>query len=284
LIEELVVKRIIATLEILRPHNMAAAAGCVVSAFYLTGGRDPLLIALPAIATALVTGLGNLVNDYFDAEIDAINKPRRPIPSGRLSRGYVFRVYTAGTALLTLFIVLCLPVPVMALMILWQVLLFYYAASAKRVPLAGNLLVAGVCASAFVVGGMVTGRYVDVVFPSSFAFAVVLGREFIKGAEDIEGDTVAGATTLAVRFGVERVALWGAMVLSLCALALPIPGLVKIYGRLYTLLVLFLVVPGLLSAAYLVLKRPNRVVFNRASWILKITMLVGIVVFAFGRV
>jgi geranylgeranylglycerol-phosphate geranylgeranyltransferase len=284
LIEGIVFKRILATLEISRPHNMAAAAGCVVSAYYLTGGRGFGPVLLPALATALVTGLGNLVNDFFDAEIDAINKPRRPIPSGRLTRAYVFRVYTVGTALLTLFAVFYLPVPVMAVIIAWEILLFYYAFHAKRIPLTGNILVAAVCASAFVVGAMVTGAYKGVLFPAGFAFAIVFGRELIKGAEDVEGDTAAGATTLAVRFGGERVALWSAMVLLLCAVALPLPGLLRVYGRLYTLLVLFLIVPGLLAAAYLVLNRPNRQVFNRASWILKVTMLVGIVVFGLGRV
>ncbi|MHC1575511.1 MAG: UbiA family prenyltransferase, partial [Candidatus Methanogasteraceae archaeon] len=34
----------------------------------------------------LITGAGNAINDYFDADIDAINKPMRPIPSGRVSR------------------------------------------------------------------------------------------------------------------------------------------------------------------------------------------------------
>ena len=39
-----------------------------------------------------VTGAGNAINDYFDYEIDAINKPSRPIPSGKigLSRAFSF--------------------------------------------------------------------------------------------------------------------------------------------------------------------------------------------------
>lgn len=28
---------------------------------------------------------GNVINDYFDYKIDLINKPQRPIPSGRIS-------------------------------------------------------------------------------------------------------------------------------------------------------------------------------------------------------
>ncbi len=284
LIGDKVFKRLLATIEIARPHNMVATAGCVLSAFYLTGGSNTELILVSAIVTALVTGLGNLVNDFFDADIDGINKPRRPIPSGRLSRAYVFRLYAAGTALLTLFIVFFLPVPVMSLMLIWEVLLFYYAASAKRVALLGNLIVAGVCASAFVIGAMATGAYIDVLFPACVAFTLVLGRELVKGAEDVEGDMSVGARDTGdpfrrrARRALERhapVAVRG---------RLAAPRSSSVYGRLYTVLALLLVVPGLLSAAYLVLKYPGKAMFNRASWILKFDMLVGIVVFGLGRV
>ncbi|UCG50901.1 MAG: geranylgeranylglycerol-phosphate geranylgeranyltransferase [Candidatus Latescibacterota bacterium] len=275
--------RLLATLELFRPHNMAAAAVCVYSSYYLSGGREfhPVLPAV--VFTAFVTGLGNLINDYFDADIDRVNKPRRPIPSGRLSRRYVFRLYSVGTIIVTLLMFVFLPRALLVLMLIWEVLLFLYARKAKRVALVGNILIGSVCASAFLAGAMVIGTYDVVVFPIGFAFVFVMGRELVKGAEDVEGDSAVGASTLAVRFGARRAAHWGAALLFVCAVAAPLPALVQFYGRIYGLLIELVVVPGILAAAYIVLRFPKRVMFNRASWILKIEMFLGIIVIGLGR-
>jgi geranylgeranylglycerol-phosphate geranylgeranyltransferase len=277
-----VIKKILSTVEIARPHNMAAAAACVYSAYYLSGGRGVGPALWPVVFTALVAGLGNLVNDYFDTGIDRVNKPRRPIPSGRLSARDARRVYLWGTVLVTAAMGALLPGRVFALALFWEALLFFYAARMKRTPLWGNMVIAGVCASAFMVGGLITGRYGVLAFPAAFAFVLVVARELVKGAEDVEGDSLAGARTLAVRFGAERSARWGAMLLCACAAAAPVPALAGFFGRMYGLLALLLVTPGILAAAVLVLRRPGRTAFNRASWILKIEMFAGIVVMGFG--
>ena len=88
---------LVATVEILRPHNMLAAAACVISGYVLAGGTATGDIAAPALFTALVTGLGNLINDFYDRDIDRINNPSRPLPSGRLSPRYVRVVFWVGT-------------------------------------------------------------------------------------------------------------------------------------------------------------------------------------------
>ncbi|UCH84039.1 MAG: geranylgeranylglycerol-phosphate geranylgeranyltransferase [Candidatus Latescibacterota bacterium] len=276
--------RVAATFEIARPHNMIVAAMCVYASYYLCGGTA-LSTVLPALVfTALVTGLGNLVNDYFDSGIDRINKPRRPIPSGRLSPRYVLTVYVLGTAVVTAAMVLFLRPSLLILLLCWETAVFVYAAWAKRVTLLGNVVIAGVCSSAFLAGALITGDYAVVAFPVCFAFLFVLGRELIKGAEDIRGDSLAGAATVAVRFGAERAAFSGAMLLFVCTLIAPLPALVHYFGRTYGLLMELLVVPGMLVAAYLVLRFPGRATFNRVSWILKIEMFVGVLVLGLGRV
>jgi geranylgeranylglycerol-phosphate geranylgeranyltransferase len=131
---------------------------------------------------------------------------------------------------------------------------------------------------------MVTGALGTVAFPLFFAFVFVLAREFVKSAEDVEGDRTAGAQTLAVRCGAARTAQWGAMILFVGALAAPVPALVRYFGGTYGVLMELLVVPGMISAAYLVLGSPHKAVFGRVSWLLKIEMLAGIVVMGLGRV
>jgi len=276
-------RRLLATLEISRPHNMIAAGACVYSSYYLSGGRGIGAVAWPVVFTVLVTGFGNLVNDFFDADIDRVNKPHRPIPSGRLARGYVLRIYAVGTVLVTALMTFVLPPAILALMVAWEALLFSYAARVKRVALFGNILIGAVCASAFLVGAMVTHVPGVVVFPAFFAFVFVVGREIVKGAEDVEGDRMAGARTLAVRFGVARTARWGAMVLCLGAMTAPIPALVRYFGGTYGVLMEMSVVPGMLATAYFVLRSPRKTVFSRVSWLLKIEMLAGIIAMGLGR-
>ena len=51
----------------------------------IISGEFTLEVLMAAVVVFLVTGAGNSINDYFDHKIDAINKPQRPIPSGRIS-------------------------------------------------------------------------------------------------------------------------------------------------------------------------------------------------------
>lgn len=262
---------------------MLAAGACVYSAYYLSGGREWAPVAWPVVFAALVAGWGNLINDYFDAEIDVVNKPRRPIPSGRLSRPYALGLYAAGTAAISGAMVLSLPGAILAMMLSWEALLFVYAAWGKRVAILGNVLIAAVCASAFTAGAMITGDYEAVVFPAAFAFVFVMGRELVKGAEDVAGDERAGARTLAVRWGGERSARWGALLLFACVAAAPAPAVHGYFTREYGLLAEAAVVPGVLAAACHVLRDPRREVYHLASRILKLEMLAGIVVMGLGR-
>lgn len=277
-------RRLSYTVEMARPHNMLAAAGCLFSGYYVSGGRMYGEVLWPLIMTALVTGLGNLINDYFDAEIDRINKPRRPIPSGRLSPRHAIRSYWSGSAVVTVAMMLVLPRSILILMVIWEVLLYYYARIGKRLLLIGNLLIAVIASSAFVGGAMLTGDYRVVVPAGVLAFLLVMGRELIKDSEDVLGDLEVGARTAAVRFGVDKAVRAGAAFLLLCGVAVPVPALAGFYGRTYALIMQLLFVPGLLVAAHTVLRSAGREMANRASWVLKVDMFFGILAITFGRV
>ena len=74
-----------AYLEILRPFNALMA---VVAIFLMAiiSGNFTLGVFIAGAVVFIITGAGNSINDYFDYKIDAINKPERPIPSGRIPR------------------------------------------------------------------------------------------------------------------------------------------------------------------------------------------------------
>lgn len=78
-----------AYLQLLRPANIITAwadimAGFAASGYFLQANLTPLLWLL--LATTGLYGGGIVFNDVFDAELDAEERPERPIPSGRASR------------------------------------------------------------------------------------------------------------------------------------------------------------------------------------------------------
>ncbi|MCH8841228.1 MAG: UbiA family prenyltransferase, partial [Planctomycetes bacterium] len=80
--------------QLLRIGNVFTAASNVIAGFLIVqGGWQPVgpLLVLIAASTLLYAA-GMVLNDVFDAERDATERPERPIPSGRVSRrsAYLF--------------------------------------------------------------------------------------------------------------------------------------------------------------------------------------------------
>lgn len=206
-------------LSLLRPTNAVVSGLVALLAFLIAGGAPGPVLASLFLAVVLVTGAGNAVNDYYDAAIDAVNRPERPIPSGRVSERGAAR-YAA-----VLFLAGCLAAvpagPVPALIAAGNAaLLWLYAARLKRVALVGHLAVAYLAASIFVFGGAAAGLVgLERVLP--LALITLLGtvaRELVKAAEDVEGDREGGARTFPVRFGV-RPTVRLALAFALAAIA-----------------------------------------------------------------
>ena len=141
-------KRLLLSIEISRPHNMLVAAFTVAAGYFISGGRGVAEIWPLALFTALVTGAGNIINDYHDIQIDRVNKPHRPLPSGRLTEKYALVMYVAGTVVIAAGALTVLPLRVVWLVLVWQLFLFVYARWAKRLFVVGNLLVALIASSA----------------------------------------------------------------------------------------------------------------------------------------
>jgi 4-hydroxybenzoate polyprenyltransferase len=70
-------------LQLMRPANLVTAAADVLAGYAAAGLSNPA--ALPALlfATICLYGGGVVLNDVFDARLDAVERPERPIPSGR---------------------------------------------------------------------------------------------------------------------------------------------------------------------------------------------------------
>lgn len=263
-------------LEILRPHNMLAAAFAVYAGYHAAGGRGPAGALPLAFLCALATGGGNIANDIFDAGIDAVNKPRRPIPSGRLSVRAAVGWYAAMSAIVAALAVSILSWPVGGLVLAWQASLFVYARWLKRAWPAGNLAVAAISGSALYGGAVVAGRPGAAVLPVAIACAFVACRELVKGVEDLEGDRAAGASTLATIAGRHTAARIASGAMLSVAIALPIPAVVGVYRPAYAWIMLGLVVPALVTGAVVASRGGAKHDFARVSRLLKLAMFAGL--------
>jgi 4-hydroxybenzoate polyprenyltransferase len=73
-----------AYLELARPANVATALGDVLAGFAVAGLANPAALPGLLIATASLYAGGVILNDVFDRDLDARERPERPIPSGRV--------------------------------------------------------------------------------------------------------------------------------------------------------------------------------------------------------
>jgi geranylgeranylglycerol-phosphate geranylgeranyltransferase len=220
-------------LEITRPVNSIVAGLAAVLGYLIATGTviTGALILLPIVA--FITAAGNVLNDYYDAEIDAVNRPDRPIPSGRVSREsarkYAIALFLIGNALCLLTNYLCLLIAVAN-----SLILVGYARHLKKAPGGGNLGVAYLTGSIFLFGGALVG--LDGLVRNFIVFAITLlatmARELWKAAEDVEGDLIGGALTIPVQLGI-RTTAWLAFGFALAAVVVSLLPIGHWTGSIY---------------------------------------------------
>ena len=78
-----------AYLELLRPANVATALADVLAGFAVAGpAAPPRVLPWLLASTACLYAGGVVLNDFFDRHLDAVERPERPIPSGRVRPGH----------------------------------------------------------------------------------------------------------------------------------------------------------------------------------------------------
>jgi geranylgeranylglycerol-phosphate geranylgeranyltransferase len=218
---------------ITRPHNSIAAGLAALIGYLVATGTLTVPSLLLAVIVAFITAGGNVVNDVYDIEIDRINRPDRPIPSGRITldgaRTFAGLLFIGGIALATLTTTLCL-----AIALINTVVLIIYAAWLKRTPMLGNVAVAYLAASIFLFGGAFAGfaGLVQNLPLAGITALATVARELLKDAEDIDGDTAGGAHTLPMIIGIRR-AGWLAFACACGAVLVSFLPIVRWWGPSY---------------------------------------------------
>lgn len=273
--------------EILRPGNaLMGAISIILVALIDKTFSIPIILAM--ITVFFETAAGNVINDYFDYKIDLINKPERPLPSGRISlkngKYYAYFLFLAGTVCGFLISYLTDNWIPFIIVLIADVILYLYAYKLKTTPLIGNLTVGFMTGFGFVFGGFTINNPSIVatsIFLGFFAFVMTTAREIVKDIEDMEGDKADGARTLPILIGEKKPAILAATLIVIDSALCPLLYYYHVFGVLY-LVVIAIAVILFIYSAILILKSQEREVAAKVSKNLKIGMLIAFAAFVFG--
>jgi len=270
--------------KIIRPFNCLFIALTVMfGAFYKAEITFSFPVIFAILSAVFIGGGGYAINDYFDYPIDKINKPRRVLPSGKIhpKTAFLFAVFLIVTGIAFGFFtqnIFCVGIAVLN-----SLLLFYYARFYKMKFLTGNLIVALTAASTFIYGGLSHHNFRNSLVIAIFSFLYTLAREFIKDAEDIEGDKYFRAHTLAVKFGRKATATIAFIPTVLIIIFMNYLFFVGIISaKLFLILNLLGTIPLLIFSFWL-FKNPSKKSFALISNLMKFDMFVLLLTFWLGE-
>jgi len=270
-------------IELSRPGNTLLAAAFVSIVALMAGATDLRLILTAAAVATLVTAGGNSINDYYDRDIDAINKPKRPIPSKRI-KSNIALWYSLSLLGLGIFMALFLNPFAFLLAAVNSILLVLYASSLKKTGFLGNITISYLTGSVFLFGGAVintvTSWWIGLVL-AVFAFLLTAGREIVKDIEDVKGDKTAGARTLPIVIGELKSAIVAMAFLLIVILLSPLPFFLGIFHWVY-LLVIGIADIILLYSSYLLLAKPGKKSAARVQKLIKYSILIALLAFLSG--
>lgn len=254
----------------------------IIIAAGVTGTLEPFThVMLAAISASLITISANVINDYYDVEIDKINKPKRPLPSGKLSKKQAL-VYSLVVFIIAWTVAVSINIPMFLVAFLSGLLLILYSYKLKRTIIWGNLTVSVVTAMAFIYGGMAVHRAESAVYPAIFAFLFHFGREIIKDVQDVEGDQSQGAKTFPIRYGNRNALILTTLIFTLLIIITIIPYILNVYGIYYLLVVVFGVHTVLIYVVVYGWYKPTSTNLGRLSNLLKLDMLIGLLAIYVG--
>ena len=271
-------------LEIMRPINSIMVGVAIIVGAVITGGFNlinDLNILLYSFLTGFtISGASMAINDYYDREIDAINEPKRPIPSGRVSPQGAL-ILTLLLSLVGLFSSWLISWSAFGVAFFAWILMIVYSMWGKKQGFLGNLMVSICVALPFVYGGLLSGRVWASISFSLIAFLSNTGREVTKGIVDIQGDKSAGAKTVAVVYGATRAADIATLFFIAAVASSVIPVYLSLVSKWYIPFVLVTDI-GLIVSSYQIIADPSRKTSRSIKTRILYLMLIGLIGFATG--
>lgn len=219
--------------ELARPFTMLAPFIGIMSGAFIAmgsiGSYEKIWAGLIAgITGALLNAASNSINQYYDLDIDRINKPKRPIPAGQISGAQAMKfawiIYLICFALAFL-------VNRTYFMVVIITTLFTWGYSAPPVRFKNNGILANIAMAVPRGFLMIVGGWVSILPDQPFAptpwliglvlFLFVVGAASTKDFADVKGDAAGGARTVVVVYGFHKAAWIVATFLVVPFIAIP---------------------------------------------------------------
>ena len=241
--------------------------------------------AIFGFLTAFMLLAGTMVfNDIQDVQVDRVNSPNRPIPSGKVTirQAYGLSVVFSAFALLSS-LVLGILTFLTALFAL--ALMAYYNTRGKKTGLLGNVVVSFNVALPFFFGGLVVNSLRPLLFIFFLlAFLANTAREVAKGIADVAGDSSKGIMTIAVMQGPKRAAeLAAAFFVVAVLLSFLVPVLDQRVSMLYYPIVVVADL-GFFYSSYRLIRDPTATTVRKVKSQVLVWMLLGLVGFFVGGI
>jgi 4-hydroxybenzoate polyprenyltransferase len=263
-------------------------------------GKSPNIygfnFALLCLSSVFIAAAGYIINDYFDLNIDRVNKPQKLVVEKIINRRWTiiwhlllsgfgvmigfYLDFTTGIVFLGFANLVCV------------VLLFFYSISLKRKLLLGNILISLLTAWVILVipwcetnhfiynySVLNTTRITRFTFLyAGFAFIISLIREVIKDTEDVEGDRRYGCTTMPIAWGINSTKIFVSVWLTvLIVVLLIVQFYVLQFGWWFSAIycILFIIVPLIYIFRKLFYAQTS-VQYHQLSTLVKLVMFTGI--------
>ena len=265
-------------IKLLRPLNVFTSGLAMVIGSGILGTLNNTGTLLLVMAVVMCfAGAANALNDVVDYEIDKINRPMRPLPSGFVKKRTALFI---SILLFSMGTLACLELSEAAKVIgivIAMPFMVLYSKYLKGMPLIGNMIVAFILGLSFLFCGAAFNNMSPMWIPMILAFGLTLVRELVKDIADMEGDQSAGLKTFPITAGIEK-SIQLSIFLSACiGVGAFIPYLYGTYGIWYGILLILGVEIPLGVVVVSLLNNPGISSATHGARILKFSTLIGLI-------
>ena len=263
-------KYLLGYIMIIRPLNVFLGGLTILISSLIIKYEGPAIsVILPVFVVMFFTIGANTLNDYFDYEIDKINRPDRAISSGLVLRNHAL-ILSLFSFIIGVLIALRLNKDSQLLSIGVSLpLIIAYNVKLKNYPLIGNIIVSLILAMSFIYAGLVFEKTEPLIIPALLAFGLTLIREIVKDLADIKGDKSAGLMTFPIVYGKKKTIILCTILSLFLGIGSFIPFLTGYYNTFYGISLILMVEIPLAVVVISLLNKPVILTAKRGSKLLK---------------
>lgn len=193
---------------VVRGYNiLMIALAQYMAAIYILAHHLPLRkvifdlnLFIIVVASTLVIASGYIINNFYDAEKDLINKPRKSMLDRLVSQRFKLTTYF----ILNFLAVLAASYVSFRAVLFFSAYIFgiwFYSHKLKRLPFVGNIISATLAIAPFFAVFVYYKNFETVIFVHAmFLFLLIWAREMIKDLENITGDLAQNYKTVPILF------------------------------------------------------------------------------------